>query len=64
MTPAIEPETIVEYELRCFCGAQIVTTEKTVMLWRWERVSSVSGKKSFGTAGTWPKLRDILSIGG
>jgi hypothetical protein len=31
-----------------------------VMLWRWERVRSVSGKKSFGTAGTWPKLRDIL----
>ena len=30
MTPAIESETIVEYEFRCFCGAPIVTTEKKV----------------------------------
>src|ERR1700690_2404406 len=24
--------------------------------WRWERGSNVSGKRSFGTAGIWPKL--------
>ena len=30
MTPAIEPEDVVEYELRCFCRAPIVTAEKTV----------------------------------
>jgi hypothetical protein len=30
MTPAITPEVAVEYHLRCFCGAFIVATEKTV----------------------------------
>jgi len=30
MTPAIEPELVVEYHLRCFCGESIVATEKTV----------------------------------
>ena len=29
MTPALEPEDVVEYELRCFRRAPIVTTEKT-----------------------------------
>jgi hypothetical protein len=30
MTPAIAPQTAVEYHFRCFCGATIVATEKTV----------------------------------
>jgi hypothetical protein len=30
MTPVIDSEDVVGYELRCFCGSPIVTTEKTV----------------------------------
>jgi hypothetical protein len=30
MTPATAPAIVVEYHFRCFCGAPIVTTEKTV----------------------------------
>jgi hypothetical protein len=31
-----------------------------VLSWRWEREGTVDGKRSFGTAGIWPKLRAIL----
>jgi transposase len=31
-----------------------------VLPWRWERAGSVSGKRSFGTAGIWRRLRAIL----
>ena len=30
MTPAIAPDVVVEYHLRCSCGAFILSTEKTV----------------------------------
>lgn len=30
MTPAMTSEDVVEYQFQCFCGAPIVTTEKTV----------------------------------
>lgn len=30
MTPAIEPEVVVEYHFRCFCGESIVATGRTV----------------------------------
>jgi hypothetical protein len=30
MTTATEPGSVIEYEFQCFCGAPIVTTEKTV----------------------------------
>jgi hypothetical protein len=30
MKPAIASETVVEYHFRCFCGAPIVATKKTV----------------------------------
>jgi hypothetical protein len=30
MKPAVAQQIVVEYHFRCFCGAPIVTTEKTV----------------------------------
>jgi len=35
-----------------------------VLSWRWEREGTVNGKRSFGAAGIWPKLRAILFIYG